>query len=664
MKPKRPGLLRLAALLVGLFLVATTSSAYYFYVSFNTGSAPYNPIVKKFDLNALNNNTVPYFISNQGPVNAVPGDSFQGIVSEIRAAADVWNSVTTSKIRLGYGGLYTAGTSETAPGINVIFSNDIPPGLVELAGPSTTGGTGVDASGSSFVPIVQSTVVLHSDFSLLRSDQRASYSELFFVTLVHEFGHTLGLQHTLTSSAMSTQTTSTSSRATPLGGDDIAGISLLYPANGYLASVGSISGRVTLNGNGVNLASVVAVPPSGPAISSLTNPDGTYQINGIPAGIYYYVYVHPLPPAIAGLETTPDNVALPLDLNGNPIQPSYAAFDTQFYAGGGSGTRDWTQAQTVFVSAANVAYGINFNVNSRNFQAVSSVRTYGFSPTNVPVTLTPITLGLQNAMPLAASGSGLLQANNVVTPGLSVGTLGGIAQINNLRPYPPPTPYIAVNALLNLGDGPGPKHLLFSTPNDLYVLPSGFFAVINPPPSISFTIPTFDSNGNRAVAIYGSGFQPDTRILFDGQAGLILGVQSDGSLLVTPPAAQGSYTANVVALDSDGQSSLFIQPTPPTYTYDPAGNPSLTVMPSWIPPTGSTVVDIVGAYTNFTGATTVGFGTSDAFVQSVTVLSPTHLSVVVSASNAWVPTNGISVTTGLQIISQATGNQITTTDSH
>jgi len=186
--------------------------------------------------------------------------------------------------------------------------------------------------------------------------------------------------------------------------------------------------------------------------------------------------------------------------------------------------------------------------------------------------------------------------------------------------------------------------------------------VINPPPSVNYTVPTYDSNGNRAAAIYGSGFQPDSRIFFDGQAGVIEGVQSDGSLLVTPPPAPGGYTANVVALNSDGQSSSFIQPTPATYTYDPAGVPSLTVAPSTIPPAGSTTVDIVGVNANFTGATTVGFGTSDASVQSITVLSPTHLSVVVSASNAWVPTSGISVTTGLQIISQSTGYQVTAYD--
>ena len=651
-------MIRVMALALSLFSLAASGSAYYFYVSFNTRSGPYNPIVKKFDLNALNNKTVPYFISDRSPISMVAGDSYQGLVSEIRAAADVWNSVSTSQIRLGYGGLFTVGTSETAPGIDIIFSDDmIPPGLLALSGPTTTAGYGFDANGNTFVPIVRSKMILHQDFSLLPPEQRASYSELFFVTLVHELGHTLGLQHTLTSSVMSTQVTSTSSRATPLGADDIAAISLLYPAGSYLSSVGSISGRVTLNGNGVNLASVVAIPANGPAISSLTNPDGTYQINGIPPG-YYYIYAHPLPPALSG-ESSPDNIYLPVDANGNSIQPNYAAFASQFYNGSSGGTQDWHQVQQpMFVSAANVTSGINFNVSSRSAPAIMYVRTYGYSPTNVAVTTSPVTLGAQ-LVPMVAAG--LLQSDNSLKPGLSVDTLGGVATVNNLRPYTPP--YTALYVSWNgFSAGQGAKHLLFSTPNDLYVLPSGFTAVNNAPPSVNYTVPTFDSNGNRAVAIYGSGFLPDTRFYFDGQAGAVLGVQSDGSWLVTPPQAPGGYTANVVALNSDGQSSLFEQPTAPTYTYDFAGAPSLTVMPSYIPPTGNTVVDITGVNTNFTSATTVGFGTSDAYVKSITVLSPTHISAVVSASNAWVPTGGISVTTGLRIISQALGNQITATD--
>jgi hypothetical protein len=331
------------------------------------------------------------------------------------------------------------------------------------------------------------------------------------------------------------------------------------------------------------------------------------------------------------------------------------AFGTQFYPG----TRDQQQAMTVSVAVGNLKPGIDFSVSPRNSVAVSSVRTYGFSSTNVAVPSPPLSAGLQ--APVAATGMGLLQANNGVTPGLSVGMLGSAAQIKDLRPYPPPTPYVAVDVLVYVAVI-GPKHLLFYTPNDLYVLPAGFTVVGSLPPAITSIAPAYDANGNRAVAVYGTQFESDTRILFDGLSGTIQGTQSDGSLLVTPPVAPGSYIAPVVALNSDGQSSLFLAANPPTFTYDPAGAPSLTVMPSSLAPGADVTVDVQGVNTNFiAGQSVVGFGTSDVLVKQINVLSPTHLTALVSPGVS-ISTAGISVTTGLGIVSQALGHQVVLTD--
>jgi hypothetical protein len=88
--------------------------------------------------------------------------------------------------------------------------------------------------------------------------------------------------------------------------------------------------------------------------------------------------------------------------------------------------------------------------------------------------------------------------------------------------------------------------------------------------------------------------------------------------------------------------------------------PSLTITPKLLVAGNATTVDVVGANTNFVaGQTVVGFGTSDVVVNQVTVLSPNHLSVQVTP-NVTVATSGINVTTGLGVISQALGNQITT----
>ncbi|HTW67998.1 MAG TPA: IPT/TIG domain-containing protein [Bryobacteraceae bacterium] len=655
---------RCAAVVAGFFLLVNSGWGYYYYTYFNSSSAPYTPIPCRFDLTALVNNTVPFFISGTGPSAFYPGDSFPAVISQITAAANIWNNVSTSSIRLAYGGLYNPGTTQSAPGIQIEFSDDIPPGLLAVSAPETFGNLATDSNGT-FIPITLSLMVLPTN--LPNVFDGPSYSEEFFVTLVHEFGHTMGLQHTLASSVMSTYNTTSSTKASPLGADDIAGISLLYPAPNYLASVGSISGTVTLNGAGVNLASVVAISPSNPAIATLTNPDGTYQINGVPPGLYY-VYVHPLPAPVEG-EGSPDNIFYPHNSSGVFLAPN-TGFITQFYPN----TQSPSPEDLIAVNKGAVTQGINFNVTPTSSPGISSVRTYAYNA-NAQTYVVGAPVMASATTTVAATGEGLLQpytsssTSYSVTPGLNVGLLGTAAEIGNLRTYSPPNPYIAVDVTVANFSGPGPKHLLFSTPGNLYVLPAGFSVVDMPPPVISALAPATDANGNPAVAIAGLQFQPNTQIFFDGLPAVIE-QQSSNLLIVTPPPAPAGYTAAVVALNPDGQSSLFLKPGAPSYTYGATAapfaltaGPSLVVSPSVIPAGGSFTVNVQGTNTNFIpGVTTVGFGTSDIVVNQVTVVSPTQLQVTVTPT-VTAPSSNITVTTGLEVISQALGSQIAATDN-
>src|SRR5580700_7403383 len=174
--------IRLAAMLAGSFLLVNTSSAYYYFTYFNSTTPPFTPIVARFDLNTLVNNTVPFFVSGSGPTKMYPGDSLPAIVSEMNAAANVWNGVSTSSLRLAYGGFYNPGTTESAPGIQIEFSDDIPPGLLALSIPTVVGGFASAPSGT-FLPIYLSIMQLPSDYSNATYFGGPSYSESFFVTL-------------------------------------------------------------------------------------------------------------------------------------------------------------------------------------------------------------------------------------------------------------------------------------------------------------------------------------------------------------------------------------------------------------------------------------------------------------------------------------------------
>jgi len=410
-----------------------------------------------------------------------------------------------------------------------------------------------------------------------------------------------------------------------------------------------------LNGNGVSMASVVAISQTNPAVSALTNPDGTYKIEGLSQGLYY-VYAHPLPPALSG-ESNPANIFPPTVIDSPKVSfPANIAFSAQF----SPGTRDVNLAQPVVVLSGEGTPNVNFFVSARN-QAIHSVRTYGYAPGSViPVPSPPVS----SALTLLADGSGLLQNNNNTTPGLNIGVFGSFAYIprSSVRVYQ--APYIAMDLYLATNINalpPGRKHLLFLTNNDLYLLPAAFNVVTFGSPSITSITPGVDSSGNRIVTIGGNNLFPDTRILFDGLDGTPTpdSPLADGGLVVYPPPGSPGYTASVSALDSDGQSSLFMQ-TPPSYTYDAAPLPSVSVTPYALTPGTDNVIDIVGTNTNFiNGQTTVGFGSSDSLVKKVTVLSPNHLTVQVTLTqNAAASINSLSITTGLQVISSALGFQI------
>ena len=565
--PKRWSILAALAL-----LLSGTASAYTYWIHYASRVAPFSPIPRKYDLGTLWNNTVYYYISDASLVLAAT-DTTAGTHSQIRAAAKVWNDVDTSSLRLAFGGIYTDGTAQSSPGIQVAFSDDIPPGLWALTGVSESTNPSIAASGS-FVPISGARISLPRDLT-----KRPSFGEGFFQTMVHEFGHALGLQHTLTSATMSTEVTRGTSKAKPLAVDDIAGLSALYPSKTYGQSTGSISGRVTMGSDSVNMASVVAISFGGVAVSALTNPDGTYRIDGIPVGSGYMVYVHPLPPALSG-ESYPAAIEPPVDAQGVSF-PASGPFSVQFFPG----TSNWAQATQLTVQAGAVTDGININVSRRSSALpLYSVQTFSFPQRRFAVK--PPYLSRNAELPfIVASGVGLSATN------VGVGLLNASESIapNGIKAYQSDNRYVQIDIQsTNYFAAEGPRHLIFSRDNDLYILPAGFNLVQRTPPTITSITPGTDSIGNHTVTIAGNNLGADTRIWFDGVQANV--TDSTGPLVVQVPPGAG-IRSNVVAFNSDGQSSLFMQADNlPGYDFDADTGSSAAITGAAIPAGAEAVV--------------------------------------------------------------------------
>jgi len=642
------GFRRLLVSLFSLALTASTAGAYYTFVHYTNRTAPYNPVPEKFDLNALPNKTVAFFVWDSAAGLISRPDQLPSVLSAVREAARVWNAVDTSDLRVAFGGLASAPTQQNTPGADILFEEMDPFTL----GLTSTNAQNSFSSGSTgpFVPIRRPQIRLNRNFSNWTSP---SFTEGFFLTVAHEMGHALGLQHTFTASLMSTEAAGrATSLYTPLTADDIAGISYLYPRGNLSQSAGSIAGRITFpGGQGIHMASVVAIRATGAAVSAVTDPDGRYRIDGVPAG-QYLLYVHPLPPS-SRAGAAPGDVRMPVGPDGLPGAPADGPFDTMFYQGF-QGTRDYASAQPLSVFPGGLSDNVNLTLNRRTSYSIPSVATYSFFDQ------TAVRPGYLNGCgTLVASGSGLT-VNGAPAPGLNVGFLGGspILAVGGIRAYS--GSFLALDLQATSGFcGSGPRHLIFSLSNDIFVLPFGLNLVQSLPPSIFSATTSFEGNGSRSVALAGSNLGFETKFYFDGVPTTLLRFDPSGRAVVALPPGIGGLRSLITAFNPDGQNSMFVG-SPVTYTYDSGDAGIATFSPNALQAGTETLVEINGTGGGFLdGVTSVGFGSSDVQVRRVSVASPNRiLASVWVAPNAALGSILSSVMTGYQVISQPFGFQI------
>lgn len=233
---------------------------------------------------------VRYFVSDRG----VPGVSASDAQAAFGRAFSTWEAVPTASIAYQFGGFTSALPGEDDGRSTLGFFEE--PELDRVLG--ATSFLIDDATGA----LLESDIFFNTIFSW--SVAAAGQSGRFDLESIalHEIGHLSGLGH---SALGETALTANGRRVLAaeavmfpiafapgnvagraLRADDIAGLSDLYPAGGFEDDTGSVSGRVTKNGQGVFGAHVVAFnPATGAMVGNFSlNSQGQFSIAGLTPG--------------------------------------------------------------------------------------------------------------------------------------------------------------------------------------------------------------------------------------------------------------------------------------------------------------------------------------------------------------------------------------------
>ena len=234
---------------------------------------------------------VRWFATNRAG-GGVSAADFQAAVAR---AFSTWEAVPTASIAFQFVG-FTGAEPFDEDGISVLGFQSHP----EMD--RVLGATGflIDTVSGE---IVESDIFFNSAFTWSTASQGDATRFDLESVATHEIGHFIGLGHSaigetemrpdggrrvLGSGAVmfpiSLGRGITQDRT--LQPDDIAGVSDLYPAEGFRAATGTATGRVTRNGTGILGAHVVAFnPATGALVAGFTlNNDGEFQIAGLAPG--------------------------------------------------------------------------------------------------------------------------------------------------------------------------------------------------------------------------------------------------------------------------------------------------------------------------------------------------------------------------------------------
>jgi hypothetical protein len=234
---------------------------------------------------------VHYFVSE----TSVPGVTAAQFADAVGRAFQTWQDVPTASITYQFDG-FTRSLPGEDDGRTTLGFLDEPDLDRVLASTSylVDGFTG---------DLIEADIFFNSSFAWSVSDQGERGRWDLQTIALHEIGHLSGLGHSAIGetemlSGGGRRVLSTGAVMFPIAlgsgdttgrvlqADDIAGISDLYPDNGFNTTTGSVSGRVTRGGDGVFGAHVVAFDTrTGELVGNFSlSADGAFSIAGLHPG--------------------------------------------------------------------------------------------------------------------------------------------------------------------------------------------------------------------------------------------------------------------------------------------------------------------------------------------------------------------------------------------